>query len=289
MCKPFVKWVGGKTQLLSEIREKYPINCKKYCEPFVGGGAVLFDVIENTNIDIVMINDINKALVNTYSDIKENINVLIKKLKSIENHYNNISEEDREINYYKYRDKYNDLIKNDDIGIDTSVLFIFLNKTCFNGLYRVNSKGEYNVPKGRYIKPMICDTNNLIEVSKTLQNVIIKCGDYNNCLDFIDRDTFVYIDPPYRPLNKTSAFTSYNNNNFDDSEQIRLKEFIDNINEKECKMLLSNSDPLNEDPDDDFFDKLYSNYKVCRVNAKRCINSNGNKRGNISELLISNY
>lgn len=178
---------------------------------------------------------------------------------------------------------------NEAVNIEKAALFIFLNKTCFNGLYRVNRKGQFNVPIGSYKNPPICDADNLRNISKLLDGVHIKCGDYKECADFIDKNTFVYIDPPYRPLTATASFTAYSENSFDDNEQIALGRFVDEITSKGAKAVLSNSDPKNADSNDDFFDLLYVKYSIQRVSAKRMINSNGNNRGNINELLICNY
>ena len=291
MCKPFVKWAGGKSQLLNEIRNKYPANIEKYCEPFVGGGAVLFDVLEKFHPKEVLINDINFELINTYNQIKNNIDELIKKLNKYQKDYIDKDEEDRLKIYSKNRDKYNKLILKytDDDLLEKASLFIFLNKTCFNGLYRVNKGGLYNVPKGKYSNPLICDEKNLREINKLLQNVKIINGDFELCNKFIDKKTFVYIDPPYRPLNETASFNSYAKFEFDDKEQIRLGKFIDCINKKGAKVVLSNSDPKNVNHKDDFFDDLYKSYNIVRINAKRMINSKGSKRGVVKELLIANY
>ena len=291
MCKPFVKWAGGKSQLLNEIRLKYPKNIEKYCEPFVGGGAVLFDILETYNPKEVLINDINKELINTYCQIKNNVKDVIKVLKKWQSIYNDISEEERQKIYNIKRANYNKLIFNCDDKdlIVKASLFIFLNKTCFNGLYRVNSEGLYNVPKGKYKKPVICDETNLVRISELLKNVEITCGDFEKCEKFIDSNTFVYIDPPYRPLTTTSSFTSYSKEQFDDSDQVRLGKFIDRLNDKGAKIVLSNSDPKNINKKDNFFDDLYQNYNIKRIDAKRMINSNGTSRGNVTELLVANY
>lgn len=289
--KPFIKWVGGKSQLLDELRGKYPLQLEKYCEPFVGGGAVLFDILEKYDPNEVLINDINSELINTYIQIKNNVKELIKLLKRYEKVYTNLNEKDRLEIYLKKRNEYNDLILNStsDKLLRKAALFIFLNKTCFNGLYRVNSEGFFNVPKGAYKNPIICDENNLLLVNNYLKRVKIYCGDFEKCEDFIDNRTFVYLDPPYRPLTETSSFTSYSKLNFDDEEQIRLGKFIDRMNNKRAKIVLSNSDPKNININDNFFDDLYNKYKISRIEAKRMINSNANKRGSIKELLIANY
>lgn len=289
--KPFIKWAGGKSQLLGEIRKKYPRNIKKYCEPFVGGGAVLLDILGNFTLDEVMINDINPDLINTYNQVKNNVEELVLILSEMQKAFCESNTEERKKIYLNKRARYNVLKINnsENCRMEKAALFIFLNKTCFNGLYRVNKNGLFNVPMGSYKNPSICDTDNLRKISKLLHNVKINCGNYTECLDFIDEETFVYIDPPYRPLSVTSSFTSYNENDFNDEEQIALVKFIDEITSKKAKVVASNSDPKNTNEDDDFFDNLYSLYTINRVTAKRMINSKGNSRGYINELLIFNY
>lgn len=289
--KPFVKWAGGKSQLISEIRKKYPekINC--YCEPFVGGGAVLFDVLANYKPEKVLINDINKELIITYYQLQNNVDNLIKKLFALQNEFISADLEQRKIIYNNNRKLYNSL-KNkscENNELEIASLFIFLNKTCFNGLYRVNKNGDFNVPMGSYKNPLICDEFNLKKSSSLLKNVKIICGDYSRCIDYINDETFVYIDPPYRPLTQTSSFTSYSAKVFDDKEQIRLADFINIISRKGAIVVASNSDPQNADENDMFFDNLYRNYSIKRIQAKRAINSKSEGRGNVSELLISNF
>ena len=288
--KPFIKWVGGKSQLLEEIREKYPSKIEKYCEPFVGGGAVLFDVLSKFQPKEILINDINKELINTYSQIKNNCSGIISQLSEIQSIYKNHSIEKNKEFFYEKRSRYNELKVNgnDAENLEKAVLFIFLNKTCFNGLYRVNSKGLFNVPFNNAKNPLLCDEENLKNCSMLLQNVEMKIGDYKECKDFIDSDTFVYIDPPYRPLTQTAAFTSYSENSFSDKEQIELRNFITEISNKGAMVVASNSDPKNTNENDNFFDELYSHFEIERVSASRMINSNAKKRGSINELLISN-
>ena len=288
--KPFIKWVGGKSQLLEEIREKYPSKIEKYCEPFVGGGAVLFDVLSKFQPKEILINDINKELINTYSQIKNNCSGMISQLSEIQSIYKNHSIEKNKEFFYEKRSRYNELKVNgnDAENLEKAVLFIFLNKTCFNGLYRVNSKGLFNVPFNNAKNPLLCDEENLKNCSMLLQNVEMKIGDYKECKDFIDSDTFVYIDPPYRPLTQTAAFTSYSENSFSDKEQIELRNFITEISNKGAMVVASNSDPKNTNENDYFFDELYSHFEIERVSASRMINSNAKKRGSINELLISN-
>lgn len=289
--KPFVKWAGGKSQLISEIRKKYPekINC--YCEPFVGGGAVLFDVLANYKPEKVLINDINKELIITYYQLQNNVDNLIKKLFALQKEFISADLEQRKNIYNNNRKLYNSL-KNkscENNELEIASLFIFLNKTCFNGLYRVNKNGDFNVPMGSYKNPLICDEINLKKSSSLLKNVKIICGDYSKCIDYINDETFVYIDPPYRPLTQTSSFTSYSAKVFDDKEQIRLADFINIISRKGAIVVASNSDPQNADENDMFFDNLYKNYSIKRIQAKRAINSKSEGRGNVSELLISNF
>lgn len=290
VAKPFVKWVGGKSQLLDEIREKYPSKIEKYCEPFVGGGAVLFDILNNYQPKEILINDINKELINTYLQIKNNCSEMIVRLCDLKNIYVNQSVEKNKEMFYQKRARYNELkiSGNKQKNLEKAVLFIFLNKTCFNGLYRVNKKGEFNVPFNNAKNPLICDEDNLKACSELLKNVEMKVGDYKECKNFIDGKTFVYIDPPYRPITQTSAFTSYSENDFSDKEQIELSNFITEIASKGAQVLVSNSDPKNADENDNFFDDLYAHFEIKRVSASRMINSNAKKRGAIKELLISN-
>ena len=293
-CKPFIKWVGGKGQLIPEISKLYPVELgktiNKYAEIFIGGGAVLFDILSKYRLDEVYISDKNLELINTYKTIRDNVDILIKSLKEMEEEYIPLDDENRKIYYYEKRQEYNNLkINIEKNNIEKASLFIFLNKTCFNGLYRVNKKGEFNVPMGAYKNPKICDKENLKNVSMALKNVKIIYADYRESKDFIDEKTFVYIDPPYRPLNTSSSFTSYTENDFSDKEQIELAEYINDLNKKGAKIVISNSDPKNNDIDDNFFDELYKNYNINRVKATRMLNSNASLRGAINELLITNY
>lgn len=290
--KPFVKWVGGKSQLIDELEKMLPTDGEKvltkYCEPMVGGGALFFNILSKYDFEQLYISDINAELINAYQVIKNNVDSLIGKLQEMQMLFCPMDENGRKFYYYSIRDKFNNTQLCETTVIEKAAYFIFLNKTCFNGLYRVNRKGQFNVPMGAYKNPMICDEENLRNINKVLQNVTIICGDYSLSKQFIDKDTFVYIDPPYRPLSETSAFTSYNSDTFDDNEQIRLAKFIDEINASGAKIVLSNSDPKNVNPDDTFFDELYKAYQIKRVSATRMINSKAEARGKINELLICN-
>ncbi len=290
--KPFVKWVGGKGQLIEQLERYIPTDgdkvLSKYAEPFVGGGALLFNVLSEYNFQSLYISDTNAELINAYNVIKYDVDSLIRKLTELQFTFLPMDENGRKYYYYMARDKFNSLVLSDDTAIEKAALFIFLNKTCFNGLYRVNRKGQFNVPMGAYKNPTICDEANLRNVAKALQNVTIVCGDYTFAKTFIDSDTFVYLDPPYRPISATAGFTAYNVDCFDDNEQIRLAKFIDEINTNGAKIMLSNSDPQNIKPEDTFFQDLYKSYTINKVEAVRAINSKGDSRGKIKELLICN-
>lgn len=292
--KPFLKWAGGKSQLLKEIECYYPFDSgkiTKYAEPFVGGGAVLFDILSKYDLEQIYISDINAELINTYRIIRYDVDALIEMLYGMKNEFIPLDTDARKEYYMKKRERFNDLKVNgnENINIEKAALMIFLNKTCFNGLFRVNKKGLFNVPMGSYKNPMICDEANLRAVSEKLQKVTIVCGDYRESADFIDENTFVYFDPPYRPITDTASFTAYTENLFNDEEQIELARFVDEMHKKGAKVVISNSDPKNTNTKDDFFDNIYSAYKIKRVEATRMINCNSEARGKIKELLISNF
>lgn len=294
IAKPFLKWAGGKSQLLKEIERYYPFDERsitKYAEPFIGGGAVLFDILSKYDLREVYISDINTELINTYCMVRDNLDELTEMLYAMQNAFLPLDTDKRKEYYIQKRKRFNDLkiSGNNGISIEKAALMIFLNKTCFNGLFRVNKKGMFNVPAGSYKNPVICDEENLRAVSEKLRRVRIICGDYRESSKFIDGNTFVYLDPPYRPLTDTANFTSYTENSFNDAEQIELAKFADNMHEKGAKIVISNSDPKNADEEDDFFDNIYSAYKIRRVEAARMINCNSKARGKIKELLISNF
>ena len=290
--KPFVKWVGGKSQLVEQIEKMLPTNGEKvltkYAEPMVGGGALFFSILSKYDFEELYISDINAELINAYQAVKNDVENLIAKLNEMQMLFLPMDENGRKYFYYTVRERFNSTALTEETATDKAAQFIFLNKTCFNGLYRVNRKGQFNVPMGAYKNPTICDYENLRNIHEALQNVTIVCGDYTLSKSFIDKDTFVYLDPPYRPISETSAFTAYSTDAFDDNEQIRLAKFIDEINNSGAKIVLSNSDPKNVNEEDNFFDDLYKNYKINRVEASRAINSKGDKRGKINELLICN-
>ncbi|MCM8710127.1 DNA adenine methylase [Clostridium sp. SYSU_GA19001] len=294
--KPFLKWAGGKSQLLDDIIENLPANINllnKYVEPFVGAGSVFLYFIENNYFDEYIINDINPKLINLYKVIKDNVEALISETLELKTRYLEADIEEREKLYYEIRYSFNE--ENCD-DIKSAAYFIFLNKTCFNGLYRENSKGEFNVPFGKYSNPSFFDEFQLRKISKLLgirnevgnYKVKILNKSFNELEPFIDDNTFVYCDPPYRPVT-AGGFTSYNKSNFNDESQILLRDFYKVVHKKGAKIMLSNSDPKNLDKNDNFFDDLYSDFYIKRVYAKRSINSVGSARGQITELLITNY
>jgi len=288
-AKPFLKWAGGKTQLISEIEKNLPNSTiSTYVEPFVGSGAVLFWILgEFVQLEKAVVNDINEDLINTYRTIQSKPKELISILEILQNEYHSLENtDDKKKEYYHQK---RELFNNRQQGqTEHSALFIFLNRTCFNGLYRVNRKNEFNVPIGSYKKPTICDTSNILSVSEALQKVELLCGDFEQTADYATSNTFFYFDPPYKPLSETSSFNSYAKDEFNDEEQIRLKNFCDRLDNLGHSWILSNSDVKGKNLEDNFFDDLYSDFTIKRVNAKRSINANPEKRGFLKELLIIN-
>lgn len=275
VAKPFLKWAGGKGQLINTFDAMFPNELtegkiKTYIEPFVGGGAILFHVLQNYNIEKAYINDINKELINCYRCIQANVEEVIRQLQNLEQDY--LTSEDRTNYFYKVRNRYNEIHLNCHYDFEKCADFIFLNKTCFNGLYRVNKDGKFNVPHGKYKNPLICDKDNLRLCAKLLQKVEISFGSYEQVLEKADNNTFVYFDPPYRPLIENNSFVSYDKSGFDDDAQIKLAEHYKALNDKNCFLMLSNSDPKNTNKDDNFFDDLYKGFEIERVFAKRMIN-----------------
>jgi len=300
VIKPILKWAGGKGQLLEQIAKHLPqelieenIDC--YIEPFIGGGAVFFWIAQNFNIKEFYLSDINQELILLYKTIQKDVDSLIEELEKIEQEYLTLNEEKRKIYFLNKRESYNNFKNIIDINnfslswVRRVAETIFLNKTCFNGLFRVNKKGYFNVPFGNYKNPRICNTNNLILASKLLQRTTIQYSDFSEIQNLAKPKTFVYFDPPYRPLSKTASFKSYSQFDFNDDEQKRLASFYQKLHHQGTKLMLSNSDPQNIDKNDNFFDELYSDFTINRIQANRMINSKTSRRGAISELLITNY
>jgi DNA adenine methylase len=290
-AKPFIKWVGGKTQLIESIQKALPQNFSElkhvtYIEPFVGGGAVLFWILQHyPNITKAVINDINPDLTTAYKTIKENPSELVKSLQLIQDEYLPLSEEKRKEYFLNKRERFN--TKSLD-SVENSAIFIFLNRTCFNGLYRVNSKGLFNVPFGRYSNPKICDKQTIFADSELLQKVEILTGDFEATLQYTGNNSLFYLDPPYKPLSETSSFNSYTKEIFNDYEQIRLGKFCTKIDLLGHNFILSNSDVKGKNESDDFFDDLYQQFNIKRVLATRMVNAKAEKRGKLTELLITN-
>lgn len=294
IVKPFVKWAGGKTSLIPQLTKYFPLELKnnqieKYVEPFVGGGAVLIDILQNYNIKRAYAFDINKDLINCYNVIKYKVEDLIRKLYKKETEFLALDKDERQKYFYNVRAEYNSYLLDNELDVKRASEFIFLNRTCFNGLYRVNKNGKFNVPCGKYKNPTICDSRNLRNLSILFKNTIFKYGDYKESESLIDENTFVYFDPPYRPLSVTSGFTSYTKEDFNDENQKELAKYYNKLNVKNAKLMLSNSNPKNTDENDDFFENIYKGFNINEVSAKRMINSNAKGRGEISELLITNY
>jgi len=280
-AKPFLKWAGGKTQLIKDIEKALPKDISNnnftYIEPFVGSGAVLFWMLNNfPNLKKALINDINQDLINTYKTIASRPKELISILQSLQSEFRELEGqgEAKKEYYYSKRELYN---KRKEEQSGQAALFIFLNRTCFNGLYRVNRKNEYNVPMGSYKRPTICDKENILAVSEALQKVEILCGDYEETLNYADNNALYYFDPPYKPLSETSSFNSYSKDEFNDAEQIRLRDFCNKLDMLNHTWILSNSDVKGKNENDNFFDDLYSDFNIKRVNARRSINANPEK------------
>jgi len=292
-AKPFLKWAGGKTQLLDEIGKRLPREVSTgqittYVEPFVGGGAVFFHIAQNyPNIKKFYLCDINNDLINCYKTVQSDVRSLIESLRQFEEQFLSLNERGGKDFYLKIRKQFN-LHKDEDNSPETIAKLIFLNKTCFNGLYRVNSKNEFNVPFGRYKNPTICNEGNLLVASEVLQKAEIFCCDFTKSIKYINKKTFVYLDPPYRPLNATASFTSYSKDSFSEEDQIRLSDFCREIDKKGATFLLSNSDPKNENAEDHFFEDNFRDFSICRVKASRMINCKAIGRGQINELIITN-
>jgi DNA adenine methylase len=300
-AKPFLKWAGGKSQLLPQFEAHYPAELAlgqiaNYIEPFLGGGAVFLSIAQRYPFKQAYLTDINPELILVYRVVQRDPFELIAQLEQHQRAYCACNEEGRSTYFYKVRDQY--IAQRVEIRFDDytsawimrAARMIFLNKTCYNGLFRVNARGEFNVPFGRYKNPAIYDPNNLIRVSSLLQKAELRIAPFTACERWVTADTFVYFDPPYRPISATSSFTSYSSNRFDDAAQIALAQFFAHLhNSYGAKLMLSNSDPTLINPDDDFFARIYRGFNIHRVWASRMINSQADKRGKISELLVTNF
>jgi DNA adenine methylase len=305
-AKPFLKWAGGKAQLLPQFEAHFPAELAAgkidtYIEPFLGGGALFLHIAQRSIAQSrafkhVYLTDINPELILVYSVVQRDPTGLITQLAQHQQSYNARDEEGRAAYFYQVREQYNSqraAIRFDrytNAWVTRAAAMIFLNKTCFNGLFRVNAKGEFNVPFGRYKNPTIYDAENLARVSALLQNAELRVAPFDACEQWVTPDTFVYFDPPYRPISATSSFTSYARDRFDDSAQIALARFFAHLHRQHgAKLMLSNSDPTRLNQHDNFFHNHYRGFNIRQVWASRMINSQANKRGKIPELLITNY
>jgi DNA adenine methylase len=300
IAKPFLKWAGGKRQLLPQLEAHFPSRMlnggiTRYVEPFVGSGALFFKIFQSFPIEECLLTDINPELILLYKTIRENVSDLIQHLEDLEQHFLKLDSDNRKDFYYQIRDEYNKQrlsIQYDDFDpswVSRSAQMLFLNRTGYNGLFRLNSKGAFNVPYGRYKNPRILDAENLYRAADLLQRVSIFYGDFEETGEFVDHRTLVYFDPPYRPISATAHFTAYSKDGFDDHQQLRLAKFYRDLDGKGASLMLSNSDPHNLDPQDDFLEDAYRGFRIERLKARRNINREADKRGHISELLILNY
>jgi DNA adenine methylase len=300
LAKPFLKWAGGKSQLLSEFPKYFPKELitgkiQNYYEPFLGSGAVFFFVAQKFSIKKAILSDINEELILTFNVVKQNVRKLVEELEKLKAEYLNLSEKERENYFYDLRLEFNQSKSQVDFKnyssnwIKRASQIIFLNKTCFNGLFRLNKNGEFNVPFGKYKNPQIYDEENLLKASELLKIADIHQTDFEEIKKYASENFFIYFDPPYRPISKTSSFTSYSKFSFNETDQLRLAKLFSELGVNENKLMLSNSDPKNENPNDDFFEKHYQKFNINRVKALRVINSKAEKRGAINELIITNY
>lgn len=266
---PIVKWVGGKRQLMFELIKNMPKSYNRYFEPFIGGGALFFEL----QPEQAYISDMNEELINLYSIVRDNVYELIDDLSKHEvskEYFLEIRNIDRTEQYTELSD------------VERASRFIYLNRTCFNGMYRVNSQGQFNVPFGHYKNPRIIDENNLLNCSELLKKTEIKCADFSEILTKVKKGDWVYFDPPYVPLNETSSFTSYTKDGFDIDMQFKLRDVCDELDTMGVKFMLSNSDTK-------LVNELYANYEIKKVFASRQINANADGRGKITEVLVRNY
>ena len=295
MARPFLKWAGGKRQLLPILEEKLPSGIPElttYIEPFIGGGALLFHILENHSFEEVHISDLNPELTLCYRMIQSDASGVFNSLQSLIESYPKEHEDRKEV-FYGIRRDWNTQVSNlHSLDINQKTLraaqTLFLNKTCFNGLFRLNKKGEFNVPIGGYVNPSFQTMEELQEVQEALQGVSIHTASFEKCLEWANDSTLVYFDPPYRPLSETSHFVSYSKGDFDDDDQRALAAVFRELDGIGARLILSNSDPKNSNPDDDFFDDLYSGFNIERVMARRAINSSPMKRGEITEIIVTN-
>ena len=295
--KPFLKWAGGKTQLLKQMTDYFSAELKSgaiqtYIEPFVGGGAVFFHIASTYPVEKFVIGDTNQELILAYRTIQQEVEPLITALTELQQNYHQLDREEQQKFFYEVRTEFNQYRRQTafiEPNVARAAQLIFLNRSCYNGLFRVNRQGEFNVPFGRYKNPQICFPQTLRECATVLQKAEIYHGDFTLCRQWIDQNSFVYFDPPYKPISQTSHFNAYQQGNFDDARQEQLANFFREIDRTGAKLMLSNSDPQNHDPEDTFFQTVFDGFEINKLLATRMINSKSHKRGKITELLITNY
>ncbi len=293
--KPFLKWAGGKRQLLNQFITIYPPalkagTIKNYYEPFAGSGAVFFDIAQRYQVENAFLFDVNEELILTYRVIQSQVSKLVETLFKHQKKYLALDAPGRLAYFYAQRAHFNQqrfdkkYSKDNSKGIERAAQFIFLNRTCYNGLFRVNAAGEFNTPAGDYSNPRICDEENLQSASVLLANAVVKKANFASALKNIKPSSFIYLDPPYRPVSRTASFTAYSKSGFADKQQVQLAELFKQADKKGAALMLSNSDP-----GDQFFDNLYRGFHIMRVPAKRLINADVSKRGQVNEIVVTNY
>ncbi len=300
IAKPFLKWPGSKRQLISQFKKLYPQQLKEniiknYYEPFLGSGSVFFDIAQQYEIENSFLYDINDDLIICYKVIQRDITRITEMLSSYEQTYLKLNKIKRDEYFYNQRRIFNqnrfriNYQKYSEDWLERASQLIFLNHTCYNGLYRVNSKGEFNSPVGDYKNPKIFNEKNLFAVNRILQKAEIKKADFKELIKDLKSGSFVYLDPPYRPISQTANFKAYSKEGFNDDNQLELFKIFKQIDLKGSYSMLSNSDPKNKNPNDHFFDEIYCEYNIIRVPARRMINSDHSKRGLINEIVVTNY
>jgi len=295
MARPFLKWAGGKRQMIPAIEERLPedlADFDTYVEPFIGGGALMFHLLEKYDFDDVHISDVNPELTLCYRMIRDEADLVNTHLRELSEEYPRDEEGQAGI-FFGTRDSWNRNVGSETLSLEDSAIrvarTIFLNKTCFNGLFRVNKRGLFNVPPNYSEAPSFPSHMDLLEVQDALEGAEIHTCSYEESEGWATHSSFFYLDPPYRPLPGTPSFVSYTKGSFNDDDQRGVARFCNDIDAKGASLLLSNSDPTNSDPSDRFFDDLFEGFRVERVDASRSINSKGDSRGKIREILVSNY
>lgn len=298
--RPILKWAGGKGQLLTQIEAVLPAELRagqvrRYVEPFIGGGAVFFHLAQNFALDEVYLSDVNEELILLYRVAQTETEALIEYLRGVEATYFALTPAAQKDYFYATRAHHNlqrpaiDFETPSAAWVERAAQIVFLNRTGFNGLFRVNAKGEFNVPFGDYKNPRLCDADNLRAVAACLRHVHLRRADFETCAEWVTPETFVYFDPPYRPLSATASFTAYSRFSFNDDAQRQLAHLFRRLDQQGARLMLSNSDPQQIDPADTFFEDLYRGFHLRRVIATRAINAKANGRGVLRELLITNY